>query len=90
VLAAVAEVTHIAPADGQGRLIGTPILAPGIIAYPLKQLGLCPSITDAAFKTTTEVYPDGARTTPQECIAAQVTAVCAALDFALQAAVPLN
>jgi hypothetical protein len=83
VLAAVAKVTHIAAADRHGEIIGSPMVAPGVINYPLKQLGLCAGITDAPFKTTTEVYPDSPRTTPEQCIAAQVAAVCAAIDFAL-------
>jgi len=33
--------------------------------------------------TTTEVYPDSPRTTPEKCIRAQVIAARAALDFAL-------
>ena len=40
-------------------------------------------ITGARYTTTTEVYPDSPRTTARECNAAQVAAVCAALDFAL-------
>jgi hypothetical protein len=83
VLAAVAKVTHIAPADADGQLIGTPLAAPGIINYALADLGLCPSITPATYKTTTEVYPDSPRTSPQECIAAQVAAATAGIDFAL-------
>ncbi|MDB5971575.1 MAG: zinc carboxypeptidase family protein [Hydrocarboniphaga sp.] len=83
VIAAVAEVTHIAPADRHGEIIGSPVIAPGIIHYPLKRLGLCAGITDAAFRTTTEVYPDSPRASGEQCIAAQVVAVCAALDFAL-------
>jgi hypothetical protein len=79
----VAKVTHIAPADKDGQLIGTPLAAPGIINYPLTELGLCPSITQAPYKTTTEVYPDSPRTTPEECVAAQVAAANAAIDFAL-------
>src|SRR5208282_1191819 len=58
VIAAVAKITHIAPADRQGQIIGSPIVAPGIIYYPLKQLGLCAGMTPARYKTTTEVYPD--------------------------------
>lgn len=85
VIAAVAKITHIAPADRDGRIIGSPVVGPGVIAYPLKQLGLCAGLTPAAFKTTTEVYPDSARATPQQCNAAQVAAVCAAIDFALGA-----
>ncbi len=88
VLAAVSKITHIAAADRQGRIIGSPTIAPGVIAYPLRQLGLCAGITAAPFKTTTEVYPDSVRTTPERCNAAQAAAVCAAIDFALQARLP--
>ena len=84
VLAAVAKLTHIAPADRHGEIIGSPMVAPGVINYPLKRLGLCASITPASYKTTTEVYPDSCRTTPEQCNSAQVTAVCAAIDFALE------
>jgi hypothetical protein len=83
VIAAVAKVTHIAPADRHGEIIGSPMVAPGVINYPLKRLGLCAGVTDASYKTTTEVYPDSPRATPEQCNAAQVAAVCAAIDFAL-------
>jgi hypothetical protein len=83
VIAAVAKITHIAPADHDGKIIGSPMVAPGVINYPLKKLGLCTSITDALYKTTTEVYPDSPRATAEQCNAAQVAAVCAAIDFAL-------
>lgn len=84
VIAAVEKVTHIAPPDAQGEIIGSPVIAHGVIEYPFGELGLCPSITNARFKTTTEVYPDSPRATPEICIRAQVTAVRAALDFALR------
>lgn len=83
IIAAVAKVTHIAPADAHGEIIGSPMVAPGVIEYPLRKLGLCAGITDARYKTTTEVYPDSPRATPEQCNAAQVAAVCAAIDFAL-------
>jgi hypothetical protein len=83
IIDAVQRVTHIAPADAQGGIIGTPLAAHGVIRYPLRELGLCTSITGARYTTTTEVYPDSPRTTPEECIRAQVAAVCAALDFLL-------
>jgi hypothetical protein len=83
VIAAVAKVTHIAPADRNGQIIGSPVVAPGVIEYPMRKLGLCAGITSARFTTTTEVYPDSPRATPEQCIAAQVAAVCAAIDFAL-------
>jgi hypothetical protein len=83
VIAAVAKVTHIAPADAQGEIIGSAMVAPGVIDYPLKKLGLCAGITQARYTTTTEVYPDSPRATPEQCNAAQVAAICAAIDYAL-------
>ena len=83
IIAAVEQVTHIAPADAQGRIIGSPVVAHGVIDYPLKALGLCASLTGARFTTTTEVYPDSPRATPEQCDRAQVAAVRAALDYAL-------
>ena len=85
VIVAVAKVTHIAPADAKGEIIGSPVVGPGIINYALRKLGLCASITNARYTTTTEVYPDSARATPEQCNDAQVAAVCAAIDFALEA-----
>ena len=83
VIEAVAKVTHIAPADDKGEIIGSPVVAPGVIRYPLRALGLCAGITDAKYKTTTEVYPDSPRATPEQCNVAQAVAVCAAIDYAL-------
>ena len=83
VIAAVEKVTHIAPADASGEIIGSTVVAPGVIEYPLRQLGLCAGITDARYKTTTEVYPDSPRATPAQCNEAQATAVRAAIDYAL-------
>ncbi len=82
---AVAEVTHIAPADEKGEIIGSPVVAPGVIEYDCKPLGLCASVTDARYRTTTEVYPDSPRATPAQCNAAQAAAIRAALDHALGA-----
>ena len=83
IIEAVAKVTHIAPGDSRGEIIGSPMVAPGVIEYALAKLGLCAGVTDAPYKTTTEVYPDSPRTTAEQCNAAQVAAVCAAIDFAL-------
>lgn len=87
VIAAVAKVTHIAPADAQGQIIGSEVVSEGVILYPFVQLGLCAGVTDARYTTTTEVYPDSPRATPEQCNAAQVAAVCGALDYALSARV---
>jgi hypothetical protein len=84
IIEAVSKVTHIAPADANGQIIESDVLAPGIIQYALRQLGLCAAITGARFSTTTEVYPDSPRATAKQCNDAQVAAVCAAIEFALQ------
>lgn len=83
VIAAVEQVTHIAPPDVKGEIIGSTVVARGVIEYPLAALALCTSITGARYTTTTEVYPDSPRTTPEECVRAQVSATRAALDFIL-------
>jgi len=83
VIEAVAKVTHIAAADPDGTMIGSLVVAPGVIRYPLRELGLCTSITGARFTTTTEVYPDSPRTTPAQCIDAQVVAARAAIELAI-------
>jgi hypothetical protein len=54
-----------------------------VIEYALKKLGLCASMTGARYTTTTEVYPDSPRATPEQCIQAQAAAACAAVDYAL-------
>ncbi len=85
---AVAKVTHIAPADPDGTIIGSEVVAPGVIEYDFGALGLCAGITGARFTTTTEVYPDSPRATPAQCNEAQAVAVRAGLDYALAAARP--
>lgn len=81
VIASVEHVTHIAQPDETGKLIGSTMTQPGVINYPLKELGLCAGFTLAQFTTTTEVYPDSANATPEQCILAQVAAVVGALEY---------
>jgi hypothetical protein len=83
VIEAVAQVTHIAEADASSQIIESPLQQPGVIAFPVSRWGLCAAITGARFATTTEVYPDSPRTTPERCNAAQVAAVRAAIHYAL-------
>ncbi|MBL4684522.1 MAG: M14 family metallocarboxypeptidase [Nannocystaceae bacterium] len=83
IVAGVQAVTHIAPPDARGEIIGAKVTQHGVIHYPFTALGLCAGVTRARFTTTTEVYPDGPNTTPEICNAAQVAAVRAALDHAL-------
>ena len=85
VITAVARVTHIAPPDANGQIIECPLQQPGVISFAVSSRNLCAAITGARFSTTTEVYPDSPRTTPEECLAAQVAAVRAAIDHALNA-----
>ncbi len=84
IITAVREVMQIAEPDDEGRIIGSPIIAHGVIAYPVAELGLCTSITAGRFTSTTEVYPDAPNTTAEMCRKAQVTAICAALEFVLR------
>ncbi len=83
VIDAVAQVTHIAPPDSDGLIIGAPLQSPGVISFAVVRRGLCAAITGARFSTTTEVYPDSPRATPEQCNAAQVTAVQAAIAYAM-------
>ena len=59
------------------------MVAPGVIEYDVVALGLCAGVSGARYTTTTEVYPDSPRATPEQCNLAQAVAVRAALDFAL-------
>jgi hypothetical protein len=82
IIAAVGKVTHIAPPDAENKIIGSPVVAPGVINYPVVELGLCAGVSKARYTTTTEVYPDSPRATPAQCNNAQAAAVRAAIDFA--------
>jgi hypothetical protein len=85
VIESVRKVTHIAPNDRNNCIIGTKIDQEGVILYPVKELGLCISMTDADYATTTEVYPDSKSRvcSPEECNRAQVASVNGGLDFIL-------
>ena len=86
ILKAVEGVTHIAEMDTDGTLSGYPALSRGLILVPCKELGLCAggAVPDATYLALTEVYPDSDRTTGEDCVKAQVEAVCAAFDFLLE------
>lgn len=81
---AVAEVTHIAEADPDGKLIGVELQQHGVIEYDAVALGLCMGMTNAPFTTTTEVYPDSPRASGEICIQAQVASVTGALEHVLR------
>lgn len=81
IIDSVRNVTHIAPPDENGRIIGKPLEQEGVINYPLKKLNLCAGFSDAEYKATTEVYPDSPNATPEICIDAQVAAIEGGLNF---------
>ena len=49
-------MTHIAP-DVDGKIIGEPVTQRGVINYPVRELGLCASVTNARYVTTTGGVP---------------------------------
>jgi hypothetical protein len=81
IIDAVRPVTHIAPADKNGNIIGAPIEQEGVIHYDMKKLSLCGGFSDAEYTTTTEVYPDSPKATDEICIQAQVAAIKGGLDY---------
>jgi len=83
---AVRKVTHIAPADEANAICGEVITQEGVIAVPANKLFLCSSVTNAAYRTTTEVYPDSPKANNDICNKAQVACITSALDFVSAAA----
>ena len=81
IIKSVEKVTHIAPPDPDGRIIGETLQQWGVINYAARSLGLCMGFTDASYVTTTEVYPDSPEVNDEDCIIAQVAAVTGGLDY---------
>lgn len=80
----VKEVTHIAPADKDGHIVGLPPTQDGVVYVPsAAKLNLCMGVTNAKYVTTTEVYPDSPKANDDICNRAQVAAVSTALEFVL-------
>ena len=83
IIESVEKVTHIAPADDAGKLIGVVLSQFGVINYATKALGLCIGFSDSIYATTTEVYPDSPKVDDENCILAQVAAITGGLDYIL-------
>lgn len=81
IIAGVESVTHIAHNDENGCLLGDRAAQKGVVNYDVKPLGLCAGVTSAPYTTTTEVYPDSPRVSPQQCIDAQLAAISSGLEF---------
>lgn len=83
IIESVKKVTHIAPPDKDGRIIGVPVDSEGVIYYDMKKLSLCGGFSEAEYSTTTEVYPDSPKVDDENCKDAQVAAITGGLDFLL-------
>ena len=81
IIESVRKVTHIAPADENGNIIGVPLEDEGVINYDMKKLFLCGGFSGAQFSTTTEVYPDSPKVTDANCVDAQVASIRGGLDY---------
>lgn len=81
IIDSVKKVTHIAPPDKEGNIIGVPLDQEGVIYYDMRKLSLCGGFSDAKYTTTTEVYPDSPNATDAICIDAQVAAISGGLNF---------
>jgi hypothetical protein len=81
IIESVRKVTHIAPPDAEGNIIGAPLEQEGVINYDMKKLFLCGGFSDAEYTTTTEVYPDSPKATDEICKQAQVAAITGGLEY---------
>ena len=81
IIESVRQVTHIAPADAKGNIIGVPIEDEGVINYDMKKLFLCGGFSGAKYSSTTEVYPDSPKVTDAICVDAQVASIRGGLDY---------
>ena len=88
IIKGVEKVTHIAPADENGEIIGVKATQKGVINYEISKLGLATGMTDCIYSTTTEVYPDSAKITDEICIQAQVAAINSGLDYIIEQTQP--
>jgi len=86
IIKGVSKVTHIAPSDENGEIIGVKATQTGVINYEISKLGLATGMTNCIYSTTTEVYPDSEKVNDEICIQAQVAAVCSGLDYVMQQA----
>lgn len=85
IIESVEKVTHIAPPDENGRIIGKKLSQKGVVNYDTKSLGLCSGFSNGRYTTTTEVYPDSDRVTADDCINAQVAAITGGLGHLIEA-----
>jgi hypothetical protein len=85
---AVRRVTHIAPPDADGTIVGLPVAQEGVVNS--NSAGKGKGVTNASFATTTEVYPDSkiAPVTAEQCNQAQCSAIVAGLEHIIANVLP--
>jgi hypothetical protein len=87
ILAGVEGVgSHLAEMEIDGTLCGYRAEKRGLLLLSRSEcadMGICAggALPDVPYAVTTEVYPDSIRTSGEDCVKAQVGAICAALDF---------
>lgn len=84
IIDSVRKITHIAPPDERGMIIGCKLEQEGVVNYDIKKLFLCAGFSDAEYTTTTEVYPDSPKVTDHICNEAQAAAICGGLNYLLK------
>lgn len=77
----VKKITHIAPADAQGNIVGLPMAHEGVVNS--SSVGKGKGVTNATFASTTEVYPDSKASpvTGDQCNKAQVACIVSGLEY---------
>ncbi|HAS88455.1 MAG TPA: peptidase [Desulfovibrio sp.] len=80
----VEKITPLAPPDNEGYTLGKPEVSPGVILYPMRELGLSGTLTDAPYHSTTEIYPDGDWMTPEASVDGQIAALRGGLEYVLE------
>merc|ERR1719416_59523 len=80
---AVRGITHIAPGDADGKILGLPTTQEGVVVSD--PVGKGKGVANAIFATTTEVYPDSKSkpVTGEQCNRAQVAAIVGGLEYIL-------
>ena len=78
IIESVRKVTHIAPPDDIGQMIGLEVQQEGVVFFP--PYGSI-AVTDSTYAFATEVYCISAQTTNEQCNDAQVASIVGALDF---------
>ncbi|KAL3809071.1 hypothetical protein ACHAXA_007856 [Cyclostephanos tholiformis] len=84
--------THLAEVENDGTLCGYKATRRGLLLLSRSacaNMGICAggALPNVPYAVTTEAYPDSCRTSGEDCVNAQVEAICAALDFLIDGGV---